>query len=418
VTSPSTGRRGLWRGRTIALLAVVLIGLNLRTAVGALSPLFDRIDDDIALGSVGIGFLGLLPPVCFAVVGLVSPLLERRLGIERVMVLSMAAVLGGHVVRATSGDYLTLVAGSTVTFAGMGVANVLLPPLVRRYFPDRIGLLTSLYATMMAIGSTVPPLIAVPVADGSGWRLAVGLWAVFPVLALAPLIALLVRARRERAERAGQASAPTPPPASTPTPAPARRGSVLRSSLAWSLMLVFAFTSVNAYAMFAWLPEIVTDVAGVNEAQAGALLSLFAVMGLPLSLLVPVLATRRGAVPAMLAAGVLFYFAGYLGLLLAPTAAPALWVALVGLGPLTFPLSLVLINLRTRTHEGTVALSSFVQSIGYAVGALGPLMLGVLHDATGGWTASLLLLIGSAVGLAICGYVVAKPRMLEDQWHN
>ncbi|WP_368499566.1 CynX/NimT family MFS transporter [Herbiconiux sp. A18JL235] len=435
---PQTERPGplrpspLWRGRVLALFTIVFVALNLRTAVGALSPIFDQIDDDIALGSIGIGFLGLLPPVCFGVVGLVAPFLQRRFGLQPTVIGAMVVLLAGHLVRASSGDYLVLVVGSTLAFAGMGVANILLPPLVRRYFPDRIGLLTSVYATVMAIGATVPPLVAVPVAESAGWRTSVALWAVFAALALAPLVTLTVSERMhasaDRTRAAAEAAQGTRP-AAAPGAAPAAGapaagapavtfGRMVRSPIAWSLMLTFAITSMNAYAMFAWLPEILTQVAGVDQATAGLLLSLFSVMGLPASLFVPVLATRLGSVGSLLTAGVLFYLAGYGGLLLLPGGPLWLWVAFIGLGPLLFPLCLVLINLRTRTPQGTVALSSFVQSFGYVLGALGPLLLAVLHDLTGGWTAALLVLIGSALALWIAGAVVAKPRMLEDQWHN
>jgi CP family cyanate transporter-like MFS transporter len=404
----------LRRGRAIALLAVVLVGLNLRTAVAALSPIYDRIGHDFAIGAIGIGFLGTLPPVSFAVVGLFAPALHRRFGVERVMTVAILAILIGHLLRAASGSYLALVLASALTFAGMGVANVLLPPLVKTYFPDRIGLLTALYATIMAIGATLPPLVAVPVADAAGWRASVGVWSVFAVLALAPLVTLLVK-RRASARSAGAAEPVALPEPATP---PERRGftRVLRSPVAWSLMLVFALTSVNAYAMFAWLPSILTDVAGVSEATAGALLSLFSVMGLPAALLVPILAVRMRTVGPLIAAGVVFYLAGYGGLLLFPAGPVWLWVAFIGLGPLLFPLSLVLINLRTRTHEGSVALSSFVQSIGYGIGALGPLVVGVLHDTSGGWTVPLVFLVVTALALTVSGIVVARPRMLEDEW--
>lgn len=415
-----TGVRPLWQGRTVALFAVVLVGLNLRTAVAALSPIYDRIGEDFAIGAIGIGFLGTLPPVSFAVVGLFAPALHGRFGVERVMVVAIVAILLGHLVRASSGSYLVLVLASAVTFAGMGVANVLLPPLVKTYFPDRIGLLTALYATIMAMGATLPPLVAVPVADASSWRVSVGMWAVFAVLALVPLVTLLARRMRDR-RSAGEDAVPAvgSGPASPADVLVERRkgfGRVLRSPVAWSLMLVFALTSVNAYAMFAWLPSILTDVAGASEAEAGALLSLFSVMGLPAALLVPILATRMRTVGPLIAAGVVFYLVGYGGLLLAPGGPLWLWVAFTGLGPLLFPLSLVLINLRTRTHEGSVALSSFVQSIGYGIGALGPLVVGVLHDSTGGWTVPLLFLVGTALALTVSGIVVARPRMLEDEW--
>ncbi|MCS5715030.1 MFS transporter [Herbiconiux sp. CPCC 205716] len=428
MTPAEVRARPLWQGRTVALLAVVLVGLNLRTAVAALSPIYDRIGEDFAIGAIGIGFLGTLPPVSFAVVGLFAPALHRRFGVERVMIVAIVAILLGHLVRASSGSYLVLVLASAVTFAGMGVANVLLPPLVKTYFPDRIGLLTALYATIMAIGATLPPLVAVPVADASSWRVSVGMWAVFSVLALVPLVTLLARRMRERrgggaaADPAGAdarvAGQPAADQRSADQPVERRKGfaRVLRSPVAWSLMFVFALTSVNAYAMFAWLPSILTDVAGASEAEAGALLSLFSVMGLPAALLVPILATRMKTVGPLIAAGVVFYLLGYGGLLLVPGGPLWLWVAFIGLGPLLFPLSLVLINLRTRTHEGSVALSSFVQSIGYGIGALGPLVVGVLHDTTGGWTVPLLFLVGTALALTVSGIVVARPRMLEDEW--
>ena len=84
--------------------------------------------------------------------------------------------------------------------------------------------------------------------------------------------------------------------------------------------------------------------------------------------------------------------AGIAGLLFAPQAAPWLWVVLLGLEPLLFPLTLVLLGLRTRTHEGSVALSGFVQSIGYAIVALFPVGIGLLHGATDSWTGPLLVL--------------------------
>jgi CP family cyanate transporter-like MFS transporter len=109
------------------------------------------------------------------------------------------------------------------------------------------------------------------------------------------------------------------------------------------------------------------------------------------------------------------FAAGYLGLLLAPATATWLWVALIGTGPLLFPLTLVLVNLRTRTHSGSVALSGFVQSVGYLIVAIGPLAVGLLHEAFGGWTGPLLFLLATIVPAAIAGVVAARPRYFEDE---
>jgi CP family cyanate transporter-like MFS transporter len=402
VTLQNASARPLWAGRTLALLGILLVAANLRAAVTALSPIFDEITRDVPFGAAGIGLLGALPPVCFAVFGLVAPLFTRKASLEVVMVIALAAIVLGHLVRGLSVSFWMLTAGSVLTFAGMAVGNVLLPPLVKRYFPDRIGLLTSLYATVLSISTLVPPLLAVPVADSAGWRYSVGMWAVLSVLALLPWLGILVRSpesRRVDAVVEGRAE---------------RHWAGWHVPLSWAMAVTFAASSLNAYAMFAWLPELLHDTAGSDPVQAGALLSLYSAMGIPAGLLIPVLATRMRNVGVLVYLGVAFFVVGYLGLLLWPAQATWLWVALAGLGPLLFPLCLVLINLRTSTHEGAVALSGFTQGLGYVLGALGPLVFGLLHDATDGWLWPLVFLLATAAAVAFAGVVIARPGTLED----
>ena len=402
--APAAGARPLWHGRAIALVGILLVAANLRTAVAALSPIFAEIRTDFDVSSIGVGLLGMLPPICFAIFGLIAPTFTRRLSLETVVLLSLTVILAGHLVRAFSTSFAVLAIGSAVTFAGMGVGNVLLPPLVKRYFPDRIGLVTSLYATVMSVSTLLPPLLAVPVADAAGWHVSVGMWGVVSLLAILPWLRILITHRPAHPDSDVEVEAAQP----------AMAGRVWRSSLAWSLAVVFAVSSLNAYAMFAWLPQILHDVAGVPPLDAGALLSVYAGMGIPAGLLVPLLAARMRNVAILIYAGVAFFLLGYLGLILVPGTATWLWVAFAGLGPLLFPLCLVLINVRTRTHAGSVALSGFTQGLGYTLGALGPLAVGVLHQVTGGWTLALILLIATALAAAAAGALAARPRYLED----
>ncbi|POH69014.1 MFS transporter [Cryobacterium zongtaii] len=395
--------RPLWTGRTLALLGIVLVAANLRTAVAALSPIVSQISTDIPLTATSIGLLGMLPPVCFAVFGIFTPVFTRRLGLENVLVLALTAMLIGHLTRGGAGFLTALMIGSVITFAGLGVGNVLLPPLVKKYFPDRVGLITSLYVTVVSLSTLIPPLIAVPVADAAGWRVSLGLWVLPVVVALVPWLTMFVRHRV-------QAS----PGALVEEAEPALLGRIWRSSIAWALAVVFAASSLNAYAMFAWLPQLLIDTAGVTPAQAGTLLSVYAAMGIPCALLIPWLTSRMKNVAILVYLGVAAFLIGDLGLLLAPGTLTWLWVVLAGLGPLFFPLTLVLINLRTRTHAGSVALSGFVQSVGYTLGALGPLCVALLHEITGAWTAPLLFLIGTALAITVAGAVVARPHLLED----
>ncbi|WP_285041893.1 MFS transporter [Plantibacter sp. LMC-P-059a] len=398
------GPRPLWRGRVLALVGIVLVAANLRTAVTSLSPIFAEIDGDIGVGSVGLGLLGMLPPLCFALFGVFTPRLVRRLHLEPVLLLALGSIVAGHLVRSLAPNFAVLAIGSALCFAGIGIGNVVLPPLVKKYFPDRVGLVTSLYATVLSVSTFLPPLIAVPVADVAGWHVSLGVWSIVAMLAVVPWIELIVRERRD-----ARAAAVTDPEIEEP------RGRVLvhRSPIAWAIAAVFATSSLNAYAMFTWLPTIVTDVAGVTAAQGGLLLSLFSAMGVPASLIVPMLVARLRNVAVLVYVASACFVLGYLGLLLWPATLTWLWVLLAGLGPLLFPLALVLINLRTASHDGAVALSGFVQSVGYTLGALGPLVVSLLHAVTGSWTVPLLLLLATGALCAIAGRITGRPTTIE-----
>jgi len=395
--------RPLWAGRAAAVIGIVLLALNLRTAVAVLSPILSYVSGDIPLDSVGIGLLGMLAPLAFAASGFAAPVIARRIGLELTTVLACAAMVIGPVLRGVAPTYPVLVLGSVLTLAGMGFANILLPPIIKKYFPDRVGLLTGTYVTLMSISASVPPLIAAPLAESAGWRVTIGAWAVLAVGALIPWLIVLLQHRRSIADGA------------VPVVSQALLGRMPRSRVARAIALAFAVTALNVYALFAWLPEIVIDTAGATPAQAGALVALFGIIGLPAGLLAPVLATRVKNIGWVFLAAVGSYVVGYLGLLLAPGTAPWLWVLLVGSGPIVFPLCLVLINLRTRSHEGSIALSGFVQGIAYALGALGPLVIGLLHDLTGGWTVPLSFLLATTLLTLISAAMLAKPVLVEDE---
>lgn len=400
----SSPARPLWQGRTLALVGIVLFAFSLRSAVASLSPLFDHISADFALPAAVIGLIGTAPPVCFAVFGLLTPALERRFGLERLAVVAMAVVAVGLVARSLAPSSGLLLAGTAFVFAAVGTGNILLPPLVKRYFPDRIGLMTTVFSTTMAVSTFLPALVAVPVADATDWHVSLGLWAVFALIATIPWIALALRRHADGADDDIEQASPRV------------FGRMWRIPLAWALLVAFAVSSTIAYTSFAWMPKMLVEIAGVTPATAGALLSLFGFMGLPASLVVPLLVTRLNATRALFGVAVATGFAGIAGLLFAPAAAPWLWVVLIGLAPLLFPVVLVLVGLRTRTHEGAVALSGFVQSGGYAIAALFPVGIGLLHDATGSWTGPLIVLACVVAAAIPAGAVAARRHTVEDDW--
>ena len=425
--------RPLWAGRTLALLGVLLVALSLRTPVAAMSPILDRIGRDIPLDAVVLGVIGAAPPLAFAASGLVAPAIARRIGLERALLASLAAMTLGHLARALAPESIVLTLGSVLALLGVGVGNVLLPPVVRRYFPDRVGLVTSLYATLLSVSTAIPALLAVPVADTAGWRMSLAMWLLVSLVAAVPWVAVLLERRPlvpsapaepERtgpielgAIELGDAQAAGTEAALANRPASSRLGvRMLRSPTAWAIGVIFGSSSLGAYACFAWLPKLLVDHAGVTPVAAGALLALYAFMGFPAGILVPVIAARfPRSVAAMALLGAAFFVVGYLGLLLVPTAAPVVWVASAGLGPLLFPLALVLINLRSTTPRSTVALSGFVQTVGYILGSVGPFVVGLLHDATGTWTVPLVFLLAVVALILPAAAILARNRTVDSE---
>jgi CP family cyanate transporter-like MFS transporter len=393
---------------------VVLVALNLRIAVASVSPILDLVREDVALSATEAGLLGTIPVMSFAVFGSLTPVLARRLGLEPLLVLAMLLSVTGEVVRSGTSTATGFLGWTVVALAGMGMGNVLLPPVVKRYFPDRIGVVTSVYSVTMSISTALPALLAVPVAERLGWRTSLSVWSVVGVLAALPWVVVVVRSAAARAELAGVLRrSPTTTPALTSRHRSG--GRVWRSPLAWGMGVTFGMNSLNVYAMFAWLPQILIDD-GMSANAAGVWLSVFAILSLPPALVAPIAAARMRNPIGLIVFFVACFVVSYVGLLVAPGGPVWLWIVLGGLGPGAFPVLLALMNLRTRTSAGAASLSGFTQGVGYAVAGTGPLLVGVLYDATGGWTAALLFLIGTLVVLLVAAVVACRPVMLEDTW--
>ena len=395
-----------WRGRILALVGILLVALNLRAAVVALAPIADRVSADVPLDAIVIGVLGAAPPLAFALAGLLTPRLARRVGIEHALVVGIGLMAVGQLVRAVAPVPALLVTASVVAFLGIGIGNVLMPPLVRRYFPDRIGGVSGGYITVQALGATVAPLVAVPVAAAAGWRVSLGSWALVALVAAVPWIVELIL-RRGREPRDPALLGAVPPEEAV--------GRMWRSPTAWAMAAGFASTAAIAYSVFSTFPALLAGVAGVDDAEAGALVAVFSLGGLPLAIVMPMLAARLRSAVGPILFTIALSVVGFLGLLLAPHLSPWLWMGAVSLGGAFFPYCLALVGMRSRTQAGAVALSGFMQGVGYIAGAVGPLLVGILHAITGGWTASLILLLVALVPLVPAAFVLSRPRFVEDE---
>lgn len=384
------------------LLAVVLLALTLRPAVTATSSLLPSVIDDVPLTATQAGLLGSLPPFCFAAAGLAAPWLLRRLSAERIAVLLLLLAAAAQLGRPWAAGAWAFLAASVVVLFAAGAGNVVLPPIVKAWFPGRIPAVTSAYLVTLTVGTSVPPLLAVPVADavdaatgtpGTGWRVSLALWGAVSALVLLVWVA--------------PAAHPRVPPAAVER----ARLPVARSRVARGVALLFGFQSFAAYVTFTWLPTRLVD-AGVSAQYAAVMLAVFAALGLPASLVVPGLVARVRNTSALVVGLASCFATGLLGLAFAPATATLLWVLVAGFGSGLFPVALTLVNLRTRSPAAAGALSGFAQGSGYLVAAVGPFAAGALHDATGRWDLPFAL-AAAAMLPAVAGGVLAGRGTVE-----
>ncbi|QNN54791.1 MFS transporter [Nocardioides mesophilus] len=360
--------------------------------------MLDEIRTGLGMSATTAGMLTTLPVLAFAGFGALAPWLARTVGLHRITLLALTAVVLGLSGRAATGSVPLFLVLSLLALAGMATANVLLPTLVKLHFPTRIGLLTSVYTTALAIGLTLASVLTVPAAESFGsWRWGIGIWATTALVAALPWLGLI---RHD----------------TTPAGAPhdVTLGAVARTKLGWAMAIFFGLQSLQAYSVFGWFAQIYRD-AGFDPATAGLLLGVITAMSIPLSFVLPTVTVRLTDPRWLLAVLSLLLPVGYLGLMVAPVGGGWVWAAVVGAALSIFPVALTLIGLRTRTSAGTAALSGFTQSVGYLIAAVGPFGMGILYDRTGGWTVPLSTLSVLAVGQLVASQFVARPRYLEDE---
>ncbi|MFJ7070949.1 CynX/NimT family MFS transporter [Streptomyces sp. NPDC101115] len=428
--SPAPAGPARWVTRLV-VVGLVLAALNLRPAITSLGALLEEVSAGLHMSGTVAGVLTSVPPLCFAVFGIAAPRLARRFGPTAVVCAGMAAILAGLVLRSLAGGTPAFLAASALALMGIALSNILMPVLVKTYFPDRIGSMTGLYSMALALGTSLAAAATVPVTDllGGDWRLGLGVWAVLAAFAVLPWLPLLrARAAAGAAPAAGTTGAAAsggPGRGAGSGTGPARGGGaargaaapaprVTRSRTAWALACFFGLQATGAYITMGWMPQIFRD-AGVPASTAGVLLAVTMVMGVPLAFVIPGLATRmRNQGPIVVALG-LCGLSGYTGLYFAPADGAWLWALLLGVSNCAFPLALTMIGMRSRTGAGVVRLSAFAQSVGYLISIPGPLLVGVLYQHSGGWGLPIALMGGLMVPQMIVGSLAGRDRTVEDE---
>ncbi len=418
---PAAPARGRFAHPALLLTGIILVALNMRACLAAISPMVGEIQHTFGLSATASGLITTVPVLFQGVGAPLTPRLTRRFGAARV-VLGAVLVLGAGVLLRVLPSVTALYAGCVVIGVAIAVLNVSMPGLVKREFPDRAATMTGVYSTTMLVGATLAAGASVPLehALGGGWQASLGSWS---VLALIAAVAWLPQVLRERGLTAAQASGVTATQAGGVTatqghrmPAPASAGKPIaglwRTPLAWQISLFMGISSLLVYTLVAWMPTILASH-GMSRAEAGLVFAYSNLIQVAGAFLVPLIAGRmtrqRGL--AVLMAGL--NAVGVSVLLLSPVSGA--WISATVLGVAqggSLGLALAFIVLRTDSAGGAAQLGGMTQAIGYLIAAAGPVGAGALRQLTGSWTVPLVLLLVFAGVAAVAGWGAGRNRTL------
>ena len=394
------GRRRPY-GIALLVVAVAAAGFNLRTAITSVPPLFPDMQATLHLSSATLSLLAATPVICFGVVSAFAAWLNRRYGEEMILLVALILLTAGLLLRGLAPGAM-LFPGTVLAASAIAVLNVLLSSMAKRRWPERAGLLIGIYLTMLSVGAILSSLLSVPLYRSSGGsvRLALGVWA-------APAAVAVLLWLPQLAYRHGPAAD------GGTAPAPARAGvKVYRYALTWQVTAFMGLQSLLYYAALSWLPTIFQD-RGASAVTAGNLLALMGVGNLATSLVVPVLAHRSPGQRGLVVPSLIGTAAGLAGCLWAPLGMAPLWVLVLGVSQGSC-LGLAIFFMMARAPDAGVAasLSAFSQSVGYLAASVGPLMVGLLHSATGSWNIPVALLLVLCAAELATGVMAGRPLRL------
>ncbi|MGE9548813.1 CynX/NimT family MFS transporter [Snodgrassella sp. CS2] len=386
--------------RLSLFVAILALAFVLRGPLTGVGPLLQNIQAQLHISSTLAGLLTTVPLLTFGLFSIFIPRLAARFGSEQMVFFALWVLTLGLVLRCGSGLFLLLV-GTTLLSCAIAVGNVLIPSMVKQYFPFKMGLVTALYALIMNVGGAAGSALSAPLAHSNlwGWRGALVAW-VLPAL-VAMVIWWLPFKTANAIPRAAVRSRPV-------------TVHLWRNPLAWQVTLFMGFQSFLFYSTVSWLPQIVAK-AGVSATEAGGWLGLMQLVMVPTNLLIPIYAARlkqQKWIGALCGVSLILSVL----LLMSPWRScyfPA--VLLLGLGISgAFCLSMMFFSLRSSSVTEGVLLSGMAQTCGYLFAAVGPVLMGALHDIMHSWFPALVLMFFAALVITVSGWKAGQDRKLAD----
>jgi CP family cyanate transporter-like MFS transporter len=384
-------------GATILLgFSLMLIAYNLRPLFSSLSVLLPDLLRETGLSSAGAGYLTTLPVLCLGLFAPLAPRISQRIGPERTLLAVLFFLMAGTALRGM-GDMYSLFIGTALGGAAIATGNVLLPSVVKRDFPKQAALMTGLYTMALCGGAASGAAFTLPIAHyfDDSWAAGLAVWAL-----PAALVLLVWAPQSLRAERASRH---------------ARRSvsGLWTDPLAWQVTFFMGLQSALAYCVMGWMAPILRD-RGMDGVGAGLVVSVSIIVQVVTCLLVPPLAARCKDQRVFNAALALIAGGAFIGLLLAPLSTIWIWAILQGIGQGgLFAIAMTVIVLRSPDSHVAAHLSGMAQGVGYVLAAFGPLLVGVLHSATGSYRAAAWLFAALGVAAAINGWGAGRAMLVK-----
>lgn len=393
------------------MAAILLISCCLRAPITGVGPMIGIIRDDLNLANSAAGMLTTIPLLAFAVVSLFVGKLSSRFQAGQVMLWGLIATGAGILCRSYLG-MAGVFAGTVVIGIGIAVGNVLIPAFIKAYFPGKVGMMTGVYTSLMAIFSGIAGAVSIPMFSLWGWKNALAVW----IFLLAAAILLWLPSRSCSLEKKAPTLEPQPQ-AGMVQPAAGAKGigliTLARDSMTWWVSAYMGVQSLIFYCFVAWFATIVQSK-GFDAQTAGYFNSAYMLVGIPGSLILPMISDRCKNQSALAVGLGVLYMGGMASMLL--TKGTSLLIASIlccgFCAGASLSFAMLLFVMHTSSAADASALSGLAQSIGYALAAAGPVCMGKLYDVTGGWTIPLVVMLVMVGVLTVAGLFSGREKII------
>ncbi|MBO1207492.1 CynX/NimT family MFS transporter [Mammaliicoccus sciuri] len=376
----------------ILFIGILLIGASLRAPITSVGIALPSIKDTLNLSNTSVSLITIIPLLSFAVISLFAAKISHKFGLERTVFGALILICVGIALRVITG-VSWLYVGTILIGVGIAFGNVLTPGIIKMNFPLRIGIMTGYYTVVMNIFGSVSSYVTAPLVKHFNYNIAISL---IGIVTFIGIITWSFQLNKHDTVNSSQTTTNI---------------NVWKSPLSWQITLLMGGQSMIFYSLINWLPEfLLSHGTPINE--AGIYLSILQLAIIPLTFVTPIFAEKmKNQVLITFVTGLLFV----LGILMLQPNWAFLGIILIGVASgLAFGLVNTFFGLRTENGLTAAKLSGMSQSVGYLFAAIGPLLFGILHDATNSWNMSFGILLVTSIIIMIIGSRAGRNITIEQ----